>query len=177
MRTIHGVIDVVHWFTSMRTRAVGELKALPGQLLAIGEHAMEGLLHGLESAGSSVLSYIGHFVSSIPGTFMKLLGINSPSKVFHEIGLSIGEGLTNGIDASHATVLNSAGKLAKGIPMSFGHIYGSSGHHMRPGGGQSTLVVTAEGGDLVKAIVKALRYDIKANGGGNVQNYLGWGSA
>jgi hypothetical protein len=176
-RVERGVNDVVKWLVSMRTRGVGVLKALPGDLLRIGEQAMMGLLHGLESAGASVLSYVGNFVSSIPGKFMSLLGIHSPSTVMHEIGLNIGRGLSLGMDHASGSVLTSAARLARGIPMSFGHPYGPSRGHGGGGNGQATLVVTAEGGDLVKAIVKALRYDIKNNGGGNVQNYLGWGSA
>jgi hypothetical protein len=38
------------------------------------------------------------------------------------------------------------------------------------------LVVSGNGDDLVKAIVKSLRYEIRNNGGGNVQGHLGWGS-
>lgn len=44
-------------------------------------------------------------------------------------------------------------------------------------GGQIHLVISGQGDELVKAIVKSLRYEIRANGGGNVQGHLGWGSA
>lgn len=38
------------------------------------------------------------------------------------------------------------------------------------------LIISAQGDDLVTAIVKALRYEIRTEGGGNVQRHLGWGS-
>lgn len=55
-----------------------------------------------------------------------------------------------------------------------GHHHGHHHGHRH----EIDLKISAQGNDpLVKAIVHALRKDIKTNGGGNVQKYLGWGSA
>ena len=105
-------LDFVRNFKNM---AGTILDGLPGMLLRIGEDAMQGLLHGLESAGSSVLSYVGNFVKSIPGKFMSLLGIHSPSTVMHEIGMNTGRGLANGIHDATPLVIGASGKMAKSV--------------------------------------------------------------
>jgi len=40
------------------------------------------------------------------------LGIGSPSKVFHEIGMNLGRGLANGIDASAGMAMSASARLA-----------------------------------------------------------------
>ena len=58
----------------------------------------------------------------------------------------------------------------------FRNVYGPH-HHHHGNGSDVTVTIKGEGGDLVQQIVKALRYDIRTNGGGNVQRYLGHGLA
>lgn len=177
-RVIRGVHDVEHWFHTMPPALKGTLAALPGDMLRIGENIMFGLLHGLEHIGATVLGWISNFVSSIPGKFMSLLGIHSPSKVMHDIGLNIGQGLALGIENSGGAVQLAASRLALGIPTVFNS---RNIHHGRvnAGGamaGATQIIISAEGDELLRAIVRALRYEIKTNGGGNVQQHLGWGS-
>ena len=142
-----------------------------------GKHAGKGFLTGLKAQEHNIEKLMRRIARSLVNAIKKELRIHSPSMVMHDLGLQIGLGLMSGMDTSLNGVKMSAGRLAKGIPASFGNIHVPGGAGMVPGGGGvATLTVKGEGDDLVKAIVKALRYDIKHNGGGNVQQYLGWGS-
>lgn len=181
--TIHvvqsGISSVVSFFKALPGRIVGALSSLGHALFSVGINAIRGLLSGLQAAAGSVLSYAAGLAGKIASTIASALRINSPSLVMHKIGLSIGEGLSLGMSHSVAGVNTSAARLALGIPGAFSGAYIPAQGRMTGGsygGGRgATLTVRGQGDDLLKAVVKALRYDIRATSGGNVQTYLGWG--
>ena len=75
--------------------------------VSIGLAIPEGMARGIASAAGSVLSAVGHLISSIPNAAKKLLHIGSPSKVFYEIGVNTILGLTNAIDDNAENPANS----------------------------------------------------------------------
>ena len=170
----HIAQNIAQSFINFAFNSFGKLESF---LVNVGIRAMEGLLRGLESMGGKVLGWVENFAGSILDKFKSVLSILSPSKKMHEIGVYIAQGLINGMDASNGLVNASVDRLARGIPARFSGSYVGAAAQRAAlagnAGGQMQLVVSGEGGDLVKQIVKALRYDIFANGGGNVQKYLG----
>lgn len=69
-----------------------------GQWLTnIGHSIIDGLLNGLKNAIGAVWSWISGIGSGIADQFKKILGIHSPSTVFHGFGLNIGQGLVEGL--------------------------------------------------------------------------------
>ena len=70
----------------------------------VGTWICDGLLGGLKKGFDNVIGFIHDMGSGIKNTFKKVLGINSPSRVFKEYGGFIGEGLIEGIDGQENVI-------------------------------------------------------------------------
>ncbi|MYR05306.1 hypothetical protein GTV32_02760 [Gordonia sp. SID5947] len=81
-------------------------------LTAIGAQIMQGLLNGLKSV--PVLGTVISIAGGIKNAFKSVLGIHSPSKVFHGYGMNIVQGLTNGL-SNTTPVENATKKLADSV--------------------------------------------------------------
>ena len=104
-------------------RGVELVKAMPGKvksglgdlggfLLSAGEDLIRGMIQGIENMAGALLSagkgVVGDAVSGIKGA----LGINSPSRVFAEIGRNVGQGMVLGLDSTSSDVRRSMVGLA-----------------------------------------------------------------
>ena len=98
------IFDVVDYF-----------KTLPEQMGQIALDMCMGLSNGIRNAWDSVKDSAAGLADSAVSSVKNFLGINSPSRVFAEIGSSVGEGMTLGINRSGKGVLGSIGSLAKGM--------------------------------------------------------------
>jgi hypothetical protein len=79
----------------------------------IGTDVVKGLWQGIEDMGGWLKDKIIGFVKDkIPGPVREALGINSPSKVFAEIGRNIDQGLAQGVLKNSGMVENSVNKMA-----------------------------------------------------------------
>ena len=78
-----------------------------------GFEIVSGLARGIIENGPRILgSAISSAVNGVVSGAKALLGINSPSKVFAEMGTDIGDGLINGIKGSYQGVKSAADGLA-----------------------------------------------------------------
>ena len=95
-----------------------EAKEMPG----IGEFAVAGLIDGLNSKKSALVSAAQELASIVKDTFQTALDIHSPSRVFKGFGVNINEGLIQGIQESsrqldramndvYGSMASSAGKM------------------------------------------------------------------
>jgi hypothetical protein len=67
----------------------------------MGQAIVEGLWQGVQNLGGWIGQKIGNWIdSNITQPAKDLLGIHSPSTVFHEIGENVVQGMANGIDAT-----------------------------------------------------------------------------
>ena len=73
----------------------------------IGISLIDGLVDGIKRAGSKVWDALKAVVGGAVHKVRDLLIINSPSKVFAEIGMSTGEGMAQGVEASSPMVQSS----------------------------------------------------------------------
>jgi phage-related protein len=73
---------------------------------------IQGLISGMKSAAASVASAARSVVQGAINAAKSALKINSPSKVFIEIGKFTGEGFVVGMDRTAGAVANSAASLA-----------------------------------------------------------------
>ncbi|EES48544.1 phage tail tape measure protein [Clostridium botulinum] len=71
----------------------------------IGDWIVDGLLGGLKRGMGKIKEGASNMANGVKNTFKKLLGINSPSRVFKGYGVNIGEGLIEGMD-SHESAIN-----------------------------------------------------------------------
>lgn len=76
---------------------------------------IEGLINGLDELAGDVVRKVGDIISSLPGKAMKVLGIKSPSTVFHKIGGHVMQGLTNGLGRNAPAVVRAVESTADAI--------------------------------------------------------------
>ncbi|WP_142415402.1 phage tail tape measure protein [Hathewaya massiliensis] len=88
---------------------------LPKTFFNFGVDIIGGLVKGLWSMVEKVGEIIGKIAGKITGGFKKLLGINSPSKVFDGYGVNIGEGLVQGVDKQEGVISSKFKGLANKI--------------------------------------------------------------
>jgi hypothetical protein len=108
---VDGEIGVTKFFLSLPGKIVTALGDATKWLYGIGEDVIKGLIKGMEDIIPDIAKTAGHIASGIEGKVKGLLGINSPSKVFHDIGLGVGEGFINGLTASQQPVTTASSKL------------------------------------------------------------------
>ena len=94
------------------TSAVSAARGAAGQFVSAGRSMIQGLISGIKSAAASVASAARSVVQGAINAAKSALKINSPSKVFIEIGKFTGEGFVVGMDRTAGAVANSAANLA-----------------------------------------------------------------
>ncbi|TDX72598.1 hypothetical protein EDE05_12819 [Neorhizobium sp. R1-B] len=102
---------IVQFFTDLDTRlrqfganaraAAAELLnaflELPARMVEIGGQIIEGLWQGIQARWENVKAGVTGIADSISTSVRTALGIHSPSRVMHEIGVNIMTGLNNGM--------------------------------------------------------------------------------
>jgi hypothetical protein len=81
-------------------------------LLDAGRQMVQGFINGITGMFGDVASAAGHLVSNLGGKVLHVLGIGSPSKVYHEIGRNVARGLILGLQHSEGDVARAGISLA-----------------------------------------------------------------
>lgn len=102
--TREAVTGAVQWMTDEFNRFLEFVGAMPSQLLEIGSQMIQGILDGIMLKWQELKAMIYELGMMLPEWMREMLDINSPSRVFEEIGGFIGQGLANGIAQSQAMV-------------------------------------------------------------------------
>lgn len=85
----------------------------PSNLARIGSDMIKGMWNGIQSLGGWIKDKIIGFVKDkIPGPVKKVLGINSPSKLFESFGKNVDEGMALGINKHAGKVERSVNQMA-----------------------------------------------------------------
>lgn len=87
----------IEWLVAKINGIGATLRGLPAQMLALGGQIMDGLMAGLNAKWESLKSRIRELGDMLPDWLRKKLGINSPSRIFAEIGLHTMTGLEQGL--------------------------------------------------------------------------------
>lgn len=80
-----------------------------------GENLVSGLQSGIESAWSGLTRTVKSLASSLTGVVQRTFEINSPSRVWAEIGEYLDRGLQEGILAEEDSVLHTVSNLARSV--------------------------------------------------------------
>lgn len=96
--------------SNFMNQAVNKLRSI--NLFSIGKDMIQGLVNGIKNMGSSVVSAVSGVVNGAINGAKKLLGINSPSKLFTQFGEWTGEGFAIGIDNENNRVTKSVEGLS-----------------------------------------------------------------
>lgn len=91
------------------------LGGLRDKFLSIGKGMISGLVNGITSAPGRVWNALKSIVMNGVTNVKKLLGINSPSRLFMGFGGNLSEGMAIGIDRKRSDAFASARRLATGV--------------------------------------------------------------
>jgi phage-related protein len=105
--------DLWHMFISFFSDAAS-------WLWQAGKDLIQGLINGIASMGDAAINAVKNIAGNVVGGAEHLLGINSPSTVFHAIGSFIGQGLVNGITGQTGATGSAAAGLARAAMSGFG---------------------------------------------------------
>ena len=130
----------------------GEARAALGNLSSYlsgaGAQLIQGMINGVRSMAASLAASARSVVSGAVDAAKSVLGIHSPSKVFHGIGVNTIQGFINGIDGTTAQLKSKLAAIMKELPA-----------NTRSGVGKSLKKATAELSKLIvqhDAVVKRL---------------------
>jgi hypothetical protein len=96
--------NIISWFASLPGRigqAIGNMGSL---LFSAGRQVIQGFVNGITSMVSRIYSAITSTVGGAIDWAKDLLGIQSPSKVFHQIGEYTSQGFARGIESEFGRV-------------------------------------------------------------------------
>ena len=96
-------------------KAKAALANAGSKLVQAGKDLIQGLINGIAAKAYSLVSKAKGVVQNAIDAAKNLLGINSPSRVFMEIGEYTGEGLIIGLDKYSQKVANAASNMADGV--------------------------------------------------------------
>jgi len=105
----------VAWVKSIPGSIRNALGAVGSMLYDVGRQIIQGLINGIKSLGGAVGGAIGDVVGGGIKKAKSLLGIHSPSKVFHEIGENITEGMALGILSKEKAAYDATRRVAQGV--------------------------------------------------------------
>ena len=110
---------IVSGFASIPGKVIGLARKIPtaiksgvGSLLGIGKDMIAGLWNGIKQKFDNVIERVKALASKLPKAVKKVLGIESPSKVFAEVGKWIPEGLAVGIEKNLNSVYKASDAMA-----------------------------------------------------------------
>jgi phage-related minor tail protein len=102
----------VQWFQSL-PRLIGEALSGAGSwLYSVGRNVIQGFVNGITSMVRSIYTAITDTVGGAIDWAKDLLGIQSPSKVFQEIGEYTSQGFARGIESEYGMVRSAASGMA-----------------------------------------------------------------
>jgi hypothetical protein len=109
VQVLGGLVDL---FKALPGRLLAALGNLGKTLLSAGGDLIRGLIDGITGKAGDLINAIKRTVTDrLPGFVRNALGINSPSRVFMEIGQQTGAGMALGIERSARDVNSAARSL------------------------------------------------------------------
>lgn len=107
--------DALEYIKGLPEQIVDAFKELPAQMVQVGREILDGLKQGLIEKYTEVKESITGFAGGIVDGVKAKLGIESPSKVFREIGTNIMLGLGDGLASTGAQVGSVMGSIADSL--------------------------------------------------------------
>lgn len=108
--TIEAVLELIKGLGPLMLEALGNMSEL---LVEAGKDIIRGLIRGIGAMKDEALGAIGDVASGVKDKALGAFKINSPSKVFEDIGEGVVEGLVLGIDGKAADAVRSVEEMIK----------------------------------------------------------------
>jgi phage-related protein len=147
-----GIGSIIGAFGGLWGAIKGAIGDLYGNALGLGASIVQGFVDGIRNGWHMITDTIGGLASHLPGPVKKILGINSPSKVFAEIGAGIPEGMALGIDRGAVDVMKTLHSLMNTVALTPAPV-----NVMAPpsGGGGGNVNVSFNFGDIASPAAAA----------------------
>jgi hypothetical protein len=130
--------DLNSQYKALGTQGTNLGKFIADDLYSAGVQSAQGLVNGLRSQESALVSAVRALAEKMVKQIKTSLGIHSPSKVMHGLGINTAEGFRQGIASLHKDVAREADRLANSaLPAGKFGAYGGSAaaggrENMRP---------------------------------------------
>lgn len=108
------------FFSNLGSRILGAISGAATWLYDTGKNIVMGLINGISDFIGGVVNHLTQPISGAIDSVKKLLGINSPSKVFMKIGSGIVQGMTMGIQSLANDPGAALNTITSGLPGSVG---------------------------------------------------------
>ncbi|MDW9588664.1 phage tail tape measure protein [Sinorhizobium meliloti] len=118
--------SIVSSLAGLGQEIIAVFKAIPGQMIQIGQDIIAGLWQGIKNKWEELKGGVADIASGIKESFTGFFDIHSPSRVMEEIGMNIMQGLGNGMNSLRGDVVGVAGGVASDVKGSFGQIENAS---------------------------------------------------
>ncbi|MEF2551987.1 phage tail tape measure protein [Aurantimonas sp. A2-1-M11] len=117
--SIAAVQQMVSEIRQLAGEIIGAFQAIPEQMAQVGRDIMAGLKNGITEGFGAVKASVGSMGKSIRYIFGDPLGIDSPSKVMHEMGGYVMEGLNNGLTSMAGTTESIVSAISSSVSGAF----------------------------------------------------------
>lgn len=113
---VGGLEAVLAYMKNIPMRIIQLYIQLPRLMINVGKNIISGLINGIKSMAGALLNMIKSTITDkLPEFVKKALGIQSPSKVFEEIGKNVGLGFIKGVQGTQDKIRDTFAKLAEDI--------------------------------------------------------------
>ena len=103
-------------FSEIKENIVGAFSNIKDKFLTIGKNIVEGIKNGIKNAWNNMVSWFKGLFGDLVGIAKKILGIESPSKVFRdEVGAMIPAGLEVGVESNIGSVKDKIAEDMQGL--------------------------------------------------------------
>lgn len=116
---INGMVNFVGAITDGIGRAVSAALSFVGDFVSAGTDLIMGMVQGVKNAAGALVDAAVSTVQNAVSAAKSALKINSPSKVFAEIGMWTVMGMVKGIEGHRGSAISSTERLANSITNAF----------------------------------------------------------
>jgi hypothetical protein len=92
---------------------------LAAQMVVVGGQIIQGLWDGMKAKMAEVKQYLTDSINDMMNSVRSVLGIQSPSKVMHEIGVNVMQGLNDGMESMEGGISDIADSIGTTIGQAF----------------------------------------------------------
>lgn len=101
------------------TRGLAFMRSFAGNFIGVGRAIIDGLVSGIRAAPGKIWGALKSIIGGAWSNAKAFLGINSPSRVFMQMGGFVADGLAVGIDQGRRRPVDSARRMAEGVASGF----------------------------------------------------------
>lgn len=95
------------------------MRAFSANFIGVGRAIIDGLVAGIKAAPGKIWAALKSIIGGAWSNAKSFLGINSPSRLFMQMGGHVADGLAVGIDRGRRGPVDSARRMAEGVASGF----------------------------------------------------------